>query len=201
MLNQVVHVFDFLSIKYPNNSQKKVLYFLPLAVSVLLTIALVMLLMLGNDDANLLLNDRFDDLFTLLAILPGFYIASLSAVAAINKPAIDENIDGESAPYLIKNNKDHVGTYNQPLTRRVFLSMLFSYLAAIILLLTLLLTALRFIFSLDLFKGFLVLSQRDSLNYVIFILTNIPVFFAITQLILLTLIGVNYLGYKALVNE
>ncbi|MGP5059880.1 hypothetical protein ACTXIV_14445, partial [Psychrobacter celer] len=99
MLNQVVHVFDFLSIKYPNNSQKKVLYFLPLAVSVLLTIALVMLLMLGNDDANLLLNDRFDDLFTLLAILPGFYIASLSAVAAINKPAIDENIDGESAPY------------------------------------------------------------------------------------------------------
>ena len=197
MLNQVVRVFDFLSIKYPNNSQRTVLYILPLIVSVLLTATSILLLALGNEDANILINDRFDDLFTLLAILPGFYIASLSAVSAINKPAIDKNINEESPPYLIKNNKDQVGTYDQPLTRRVFLSMLFSYLAATSLLLTLLITALRFIFSLDLF----VLYQEGIVNYLVVALTNIPVFFIITQLILLTLVGVNYLGYRALVDE
>lgn len=197
MLNQVVRVFDFLSIKYPNNSQRTVLYTLPLIVSVLLTATSILLLALGNEDANILINDRFDDLFTLLAILPGFYIASLSAVSAINKPAIDKNINEESPPYLIKNNKDQVGTYDQPLTRRVFLSMLFSYLAATSLLLTLSLTALRFIFSLDLF----VLYQEGIVNYLVVALTNIPVFFIITQLILLTLVGVNYLGYRALVDE
>lgn len=197
MLNQVVHVFDFLSIKYPNNSQRVVLYILPSIVSTLLTATLILLIALGNEDANILINDRFDDLFTLLAILPGFYIASLSAVSAINKPAIDKNINEESPPYLIKNNKDQVGTYNQPLTRRVFLSMLFSYLAATSLLLTLSLTALRFIFSLDLF----ILYQEGYVNYLVVALTNIPVFFIITQLILLTLVGVNYLGYRALVDE
>lgn len=166
-------------------------------VSVLLTLVSIALLALGNRDANIIVNDRFDDLFTLLAILPGFYIASLSAVSAINKPAIDKDINGESPPYLIKNNIDQVGTYEQPLTRRVFLSMLFSYLAATSLLLTLSLTALRFLFSLELFDS----CQQGVVNYVMIAITNIPIFFMITQLILLTLVGINYLGYKALVND
>ncbi len=57
------------------------------------------------ENGNYFINYCFSDLFTLLAILPGFYIASLSAIAAIKNKVIDRLINEDNAPYLVKLNQ------------------------------------------------------------------------------------------------
>lgn len=58
--------------------------------------------------------------------LPGFFIAALAAVATFNRVDIDKTMDGKHPPSL----HTWVGNQvvDQPLTRRRFLCLLFSYL-------------------------------------------------------------------------
>lgn len=200
MLNQALNVFDFLKIKYPHNMQRKALYFLPIFVGVLLSTVFTLLADQKSYN-NFLLSDNSSDLFTLLAILPGFYIAALSAISAINRDAIDAPISGDEAPFLWKQEPNRAELYKQPLTRRVFLTMLFAYLAATSLLLTLALTIIRFLFSVDSPVGIFNPSISSFISVTSSFIFNFVVFSIISQLIVLTLVGVNYLGYKALVDE
>ena len=200
MLNQALNVFDFLKIKYPHNMQRKALYFLPIFVGALLS-AVFTLLADQKIYNNFLLSDNSSDLFTLLAILPGFYIAALSAISAINRDAIDAPISGDEAPFLWKQEPNRAELYKQPLTRRVFLTMLFAYLAATSLLLTLALTIIRFLFPIDSLVGIFDPSISRFISGASSFIFNFVVFSIISQLIVLTLVGVNYLGYKALVDE
>lgn len=195
MLKQALSVFDFLKIKYPEHSQWWVVYIIPFIVATIVCIILTYLAYLHMQpipDANkynFLLSDRFSDTFTLLSILPGFFIASLSAIAAINRNAIDETINERNAPYLIKIEPNRSEPYEQPLTRRVFLTMLFAYLSAISLMLVVSLIIIRFSYS---------LVQLPILVYGIIIFV---VFFIITQIFTLTFVGISYLGYKALASN
>jgi hypothetical protein len=59
----------------------------------------------------------------LVQVLVGFYIAALAAVATYGSSALDQQFDGQ--PITLK--RKATGTRN--LTRRQFLSLLFSYLA------------------------------------------------------------------------
>ncbi len=201
MLSQALNVFDFLKIKYPKNSQKKAIIYYPLIFSLLASSILLYLAISNNYDTNFFVGKNSGDLFTLMAILPGFYIASLGAISAINKPAIDKIINEKNAPYLTKRNKDQLGVYNQPLTRRVFLSMLFAYLASVSLLTTLILSGLRFLSSLNIFSKFIYLAKYEIWGYCLSFIINLTFFFILTQLVILTLVGINYLGYKSLVDE
>jgi len=201
MLTQAIRVFDFLKIKYPDNAHLKAIYLYPLGIALILTIGATFVAIKFN--GNYFTSERFGDLFTLLAILPGFYIASLSAIAAINSDAIDKIINEEAAPYLIKTEPNRSETFPQPLKRRVFLTMLFAYLSAISLLLALFLTVTRFVYSLDIIKDKLILDSVSGNCFsisIFFVLSLITLFF-ITQLIILTLVGINYLGYKGLVED
>lgn len=200
MLNQAIRVFDFLKIKYPDNSHRKALYFFPLLIASLLSVCATYIA-ITNLKGNYFTSERFGDLFTLLAILPGFYIAALSAIAAINSKAIDKIINQGSAPFLVKNEPDRAETYKQPLKRRVFLTMLFAYLSAVSLLLALFLTVIRFIYSLDALGSKLLLISSNHLAIGIFFTLSLISLFFISQLIILTLVGVNYLGYKGLVDD
>lgn len=58
--------------------------------------------------------------------LPGFFIAALAAVATFNRVDIDKTMDGKHPPSI----HTWVGNQvvDQPLTRRRFLCLLFSYL-------------------------------------------------------------------------
>lgn len=200
MLNQVFKVFDFLKIKYPDNANYGAVLFAPLLLSVIFSIiATWAALTLKN--GNYFLSDRFGDLFTLLAILPGFYIASLSAIAAINKKAIDRIINEKNAPYIEKFEPDRAEKFKQKLTRRVFLTMLFAYLASVSLLLALSLALLKFLFALNQDSNFLVFSCSNTFSIVVYFLISLISLFFIFQLLILTLVGVNYLGYKALVDN
>lgn len=186
MLNQALTVFDFLKIKYPNKSQRMVLYTVPFLLAC--SICAIFMYLAQHHQFNFLLDNRFSDIFTFLAILPGFFIASLSAISAIDKPAIDEQIAGET-PYLIKQELHRTETYEQPLTRRLFLTMLFAYLSAISIILVIGLIVVRLVCTIILLPMFIY-------GLIIFIF-----FFLFAQIILLTFVGISYLGYRALANN
>ncbi len=145
--------------------------------------------LLLKDSTVFFRHDRFSDIFTVLSILPGFFIASLAAISAINKRAIDEVIDRHNnPPYLIKYEPNRTETYRQPLSRRLFLTLLFAYLSALSLALVIILIIARFYFF-------------DIAHSIFVYFFHFIVFGAMTQLFLLTLIGISYLGYKALADN
>ncbi|UYZ74537.1 hypothetical protein [Moraxella bovis] len=186
MLSQALSVFDFLKIKYPKHNPRFALCIIPMFVGVLFAI---FGFYLSHQNVIIFTHERFGDIFTFLAILPGFYIASLAAIGTISKKSIDNYIDPENSPYLVKREPDRTETYNQPLTRRLFLSLLFAYLASITLLLVISLVGIRFYLSI-----FLLPTCVVAIIYFI-------VFFVITQIMLLSLVGISYLGYKSLANN
>ena len=200
MLNQVFKVFDFLKIKYPDNAHYGAVLIIPLLLSIVFSIAATWTA-LNLENGNYFLSDRFGDLFTLLAILPGFYIASLSAIAAINKKAIDRVINEKNAPYIEKFEPDRAEKFKQKLTRRVFLTMLFAYLSSVSLLLALSLALLKFLFALNRDSNFIIFSCSNTLGIIVYFLVSLFSLFFIFQLLILTLVGVNYLGYKGLVDN
>lgn len=200
MLNQAFRVFDFLRIKYPDNAQYSAILIAPLSLAIIFSL-IATWAAINLKNGNYFLSERFGDLFTLLAILPGFYIASLSAIAAINKPAIDRLINERNAPYIEKNEPNRSEKFKQKLTRRVFLTMLFAYLSSISLLLALGLALLKFLFTLNRESELIAFSCSSYLGISIYFLVSLISLFFIFQLLVLTLIGVNYLGYKGLVDN
>lgn len=62
----------------------------------------------------------------LLGVLSGFYIASLTAVAAIQSPGLSQLMAGDAPELEVVKNKR---TYRKKLTRGEFLRFLFGYLA------------------------------------------------------------------------
>ncbi|MDM1282378.1 MULTISPECIES: hypothetical protein [Acinetobacter] len=200
MLSQAANVFGFLKIKYPDNSQLKALYIYPFYAAVLVS-GIATWCAVNFEDGNYFNSNRFSDLFTLLAILPGFYIASLSAIAAINREAIDKLINSKSAPYLMKSEPNRTEKFKQVLTRRIFLTMLFAYLSALSLLLALFLTLVRFIYSIEAIGDFITVTNGGYVSVSVFFTISLITLFFIFQLLILTMIGVNYLGYKGLVDN
>lgn len=67
-----------------------------------------------------------------LALVPGFFITALAAVATFNRPEMDETMP-EPAPTSLISHRGQMVTIK--LTRRMFLSYLFSYLAVLAVLL------------------------------------------------------------------
>lgn len=200
MINQAFKVFDFLKIKYPDNAHYGAVFIVPFFLAIVFSVIATWAAM-NLKNGNYFLSERFGDLFTLLAILPGFYIASLSAIAAINKKAIDRLINEKNAPYIEKVEPSRADKFKQKLTRRVFLTMLFAYLSSISLLLALSLAFLKFLFALNRDSNFIVFSCSNTTGVVLYFLVSLFSLFFIFQLLILTLVGVNYLGYKGLVDN
>lgn len=186
MLSQALSVFDFLKIKYKGRHHILTLYVIPALVGMAFA---VLSFYLKQQGIIIFVHERFGDIFTFLAVLPGFYIASLAAIGTISKASIDEYINEPNTPYLIKQEPNRADPYEQPLTRRLFLSLLFAYLASTSLLLAIFLIAIRFY-----------LSVAEPTIYLI-LLFYFVVFFILTQILLLSLVGISYLGYKSLASN
>lgn len=77
-----------------------------------------------------------------LALLPGFFIAALAAVATFNRPEMDQIMPASAPKIKVKRLGDWIDV---ELTRRTFLTYLFSYLAVSSLLLTIICVAANFI--------------------------------------------------------
>lgn len=117
------------------------------------------------------------------AILPGFYIAALSAIATFNKPSIDKLIPDNPTPYVYQRTQGR--DIKTELTRRRFLSMMFSFLASESLLLFLLSLVSSLMIDINLFS-------------IIFLIVFCFLFF---QMIIVTLWGLYYLSEKMHHND
>jgi hypothetical protein len=98
---------------------------LPVVLSAVLCVAFAALpvkpKLLGGDGL-------MGDMLGIIATLPGFYFAALAAVATFDRPGMDVDIPDPAPTLKIRiHGKDD----NVPLTKRMFLSYLFSYLTSV----------------------------------------------------------------------
>lgn len=114
------------SIKHP--AMRTYVTTLPLGLSIILT---VLYLLLPVKPPLTSPGGLLSNMLTLLAVLPGFFIAALAAVATFDRPEMDEQMP-EPAPTLAIYRQGAWLDVN--LTRRTFLTYLFSYLSVLSLL-------------------------------------------------------------------
>lgn len=183
MIKFCLRAFDFLKIRYPDKSHRPSLYVLPFFFA-MATCAFVHII---DDDfvVNLFTSNAFDNISTFVQVLPGFYIASLAAIASYSNEHIDNKISG-ATPYLV----EHLSVGNRPseLSRRRFLTLLFGYLAAVSILLTIALFFIRLSYDV----GFLRVST--TIFNGLYMLACLLFFSVFYQLVLLTLFGIYYLA-------
>lgn len=121
-LYMVLRPFAYLQIEHPE--KEKFDWHIPAILSACTT---ALFILFANVDSVFIKDGLVDKLISLLQILPGFYIAALAAIATFQKPNIDELMPDPtpSVEIMIRGEQNCI-----KLTRRRFLSMLFSFLAA-----------------------------------------------------------------------
>lgn len=124
ILYQLLRPLEYLRIRHPKKAC--IDWYVPLAVAVIVTV-LVRLLPIGLNFYGA--EGIVANFLGLFQALPGFFIAALAAVATFGRTDIDEAMPGDPPPLLrIRTNS---GVMNMvALSRRRFLCLLFSFLAA-----------------------------------------------------------------------
>lgn len=120
LIYELTRGFAYRSIEHPEMSKYTI--WLPLLLSILLGGAYILL---GLDFIWLGEKGVFTGILTILSTLPGFYFAGLAAVATFGGVGMDTTLPEPAPKISIR----VAGTYvPHPLSRRQFLSYLFSYL-------------------------------------------------------------------------
>lgn len=184
----LIRPFAYLSIKH----ESKVPLWFNCLVPLMITFAIVVGLFFFPGAVNFFgVQGLIDRLLGFIQTLAGFYIAALAAVSSFNSPHLDRVMPHPAPTVQIKYNK---GLERVQLTRRRFLTLMFSYL-----------TALSFLFSL-LSIFVLVLAAPFSEHFpnlvvyfrwlLLFVFT-----FLATQLAVITFWGLFYLGERMLTPD
>lgn len=189
MLSDLIRPLAYLSIQHPTRLPQRVNWQLPLAITLLITWAVV-----GGDLPVNFFGDKgvLDRLLNFVQTLVGFYIAALAAVASFNSPHLDK-VMPLPAPTMVINYGG--GRQEVKATRRRFLSAMFAYL-----------TALSFVFSM---AAIAVLSVGSGLasviNPAVAKVLKVGLMFGFTfatmQLICITFWGLYYLGERMLTPD
>lgn len=139
---------------------------------------------------NVFLNDNsiLANIINLIATLPGFYIAALAAISTFPSESM-KSLMPEPTPYLgDPSDRDQ-------LSRRRFLSYMFAYLAYISIMVYLFSSIVSFLYNnIDYKVNYLVFST-------IYFSCNFIIFFFLAQIVLLTLVGLWYLGERIHFND
>jgi hypothetical protein len=128
-----------------------------------------------------------DRVLSFIQILPGFYIAALSAIATFNRTDIDRIMPAPAPKMDISIDGKRV---NIELTRRRFLCSMFAYLTA-----GTVIVILMSIVAIE-SKEFLLASLNSSIVVPTMYLGLFLYLFLLSQLICTTFWGLNYLGDK-----
>ena len=187
MLSNISKAFGFIRIKYPEQEKglSFILYYLPALLSIFICSFILILELLTVKSINIFTQTAFESISTFVQVLPGFYIAALAGIASYTNPFIDNAMSG-SPPYL--ENIDNRGTRKSFLSRRRFLTLMFGYLAAISIILTIFLFVVRLGYETQ------VLSVDPIIYYSLYSLLCFTFFAIFSQMILVTLHGIYYLA-------
>lgn len=199
MFELIFKPLNYLAIKWEvegDFSKKTFDYFIPLIISFVLSVLLVGIEYFFSsktvEEVNIFASDTSALLAGFLQTIPGFYIAALAAIATLTSPTMDRDMDGVAPTYKI-DSIDVDGNpikKDEPLKRRGFLARLFSYLSFISLVAYFSILILQYMYQLDI----LVVGQ---LTYSIVYFVCLTAFnFLLVQLMLLTFLGLYYLGQR-----
>lgn len=185
MEKYILKAFGFLSIQYEDEKPDAILYKIPCFLSFLVCIFVLFLSLSSNQIINIFTERAFDSISTFVQVLPGFFIASLSAIASYNNKNIDNKMSGNT-PYLLE--KTNAGEHKSELSRRRFLTLMFGYLSAISMITTILLFLVRLSYDTHIFLVPL------EMYVAIYLLLSFIFFFIFFQMITITLFGIYYLA-------
>lgn len=129
-------------------------------------------------------------LISFLQFLPGFYIASLAAVATFGKTSMEEPLAGSSAKLFSSENGR---VLERTLNRRHFLSYLFGYLSFISLVLFAFVSLCQAASPVPLLENILIHWEIPFSSNVLEWFFFVPLLFFFCQMFILTLLGLFYL--------
>lgn len=181
----LLKAFGFLRIKYNGTNLNFVLYYLPLILSIFVATFLFLIDLNSDQHINIFTQNSFDSISTFVQVLPGFYIASLAAIASYNNPNIDNAMTG-NPPYLEEKVTD--GSRKSKLSRRRFLTLMFGYLAAVSMISTI------FLFFTRLGYDSSILPVSYFFYTTVYYILCLVFFFIFFQMVLVTLHGIYYLA-------
>jgi len=123
-------------------------------------------------------------------ILPGFFIAALAAIAVFEKASMDQPMPGSSTTVKLLVDASE---FTVNLTRRRFLSMTFSFLSAQSLLLSILLV---FAESITISPAIIQKCSSIGIGYIIRFMSIFILLFIFSQIVIVTIHGLYYLGER-----
>ncbi|WP_347456257.1 hypothetical protein ABEF89_04655 [Acinetobacter thermotolerans] len=195
MLSLIFKPLNYLKIKWDAQghfSKKQFDIIIPIIVSLIFSVILALVDFFAYDIAKKVEPNIFKNEFTGLLIgflqtIPGFYIAGLAAISTLNSETMDRPMSGipptekviETNPYAEK---------EMPLTRRMFLSRLFSYLSFISLSAFLIAITFKYFYSLNF------ITVTPVTYGIVYAVCLFILLFCLCQLVLLTALGLYYLG-------
>ena len=189
MISYALKAFNFIAIKYPKSNFGLSFYVYPIIFSLILTL-LIVYQQFSLESKNfeiLFLMSAFDSITTFIQILPGFYIGSLAAIASFKRKGMDDALPAPT-PYL-NITREGIPAIRK-LSRRTYLTLMFSYLASMTLFLAISIFLLKLFYSLGLFSVSKIwFFSIYSINIFIF-------FFVFFQILTITLVGIYYLGNR-----
>lgn len=189
MISYALKAFSFITIKYPKGNFGSSFYVYPFLFSLALTLLIVyqQFSLQSKSFEILFLMSAFDSITTFIQILPGFYIGALAAIASYNREGMDDAIPAPT-PYLkiIREGR----TDKRKLSRRTYLTLMFSYLASMTLFLAISIFLLKLFYSLGLF------SVPRNWFFLIYSINIFLFFFVFFQILTITLVGIYYLGNR-----
>ena len=184
LINQLVKPIGYLFIKHPFKWVVDWLY-----PSILCLLFITLVCKLSSIDVFLRTGGTLSLILGFVQSLPGFYIAALAAIATFGRLDIDDILPEPTPKVVVKlRGADNVIS----LTRRRFLAMLFAFLTAESVILTILAIVL-IPFSADI-QAISVLF-KESGKWIAIGLSSIYMI-GFFQMVLATFWGLYYLGYK-----
>lgn len=188
-LRDLLRPFSYLEITHPSTKLSRINWVYPIVCALIATFVIsIMPIRIDVWGQSGIINR----ILQFIQTLPGFYIAALAAVAAFGSKSIDQLMPGTPPTKRVVIN-DQLQTIS--LTRRLFLSALFSYLTALSIALTIVCIAL--LSAADNIKEITSNVLQPFLKYLGFFI--VCTFTA--QLITVTLWGLYYLGERMHVRD
>lgn len=191
MIKALFKPLRYLSIKANDNGGKlKVDFIIPFTASAVLSSIFLYLkiahqIHLFNTDNSLIQN-----VSGMAQTLPGFYIAALAAISTFPSASMNNPMP-EPTPYL----KSSDNSEKDRLTRRRFLCYMFAYLAYISIVTLFLTSTIVFTYRNSLFEA------PAFFEHIAYFFSCLFVYFLLIQIVLLTFVGLWYLGERIHLND
>lgn len=189
MIKYALKVFDFIRIRYPKKNFGMSFYLYPLICSILVSSLIIWSKTSTTSDSFvvLFLMPEFDSITTFIQVLPGFYIGALAAIASFQRDGMDDKLPTPT-PYLMKVAEN--GEKKIELSRRTYLTLMFAYLASVTIMLAISIFFLKLFYALKVFK------VSEVVFTSIYAFNTFAIFFFFFQTIVITLVGIYYLGNR-----